>query len=305
MISIIVCHRDKERLEKLEENISTTIGTSYELIIIDNSNNQYNIFQAYNLGVKQSMGDILCFAHEDILFHTKNWGKLVCDHFLDKTTGLIGTAGGNAFPKCPAPWWNNTILNDHLVNNIKTWDKQPSYRDLKQPFKSNVIKAVAVDGYWMCIRKSLFEIISFDENTFKGFHCYDTDICFQILKAKHKIYVVYDILIEHLSKGSINLQWIESAEKLADKWNFFLPIFAKDIDHKKLPLYNIKNLLTFCYWAQYRINSDDSIRRLISKYLILNLKTVIYKEFLLLYLWKILGYKNARYPYKIFKGFFK
>lgn len=305
MISIIILHRNPFYLEQIKQNIAETIGVEYELVVIDNRDNQYNIFQGYNIGVKQSKNSILCFSHEDILFHTKNWGKNLLNHFRsDETIGLIGTVGGNAAPNCPAPWWNNSLINDQLVNNINTWQEQESYHEYKNPYNKNKVEAVLLDGFWFSTKREIFQKIAFDEKTFDGFHCYDSDICLQIIQQKYKVYVVYDILIEHFSPGSINHSWIESVEKLADKWHNHLPIFAKEVNENFIPAYHYKCLLTYVYWMQSLNYDDKKIREIIEKYykrIIFQAKT---REWLLLYLWKSFGYSLARYPFKILKFFY-
>ena len=50
MISIIICSRQKELSAQLKNNIQNTIGTEYEIIKVDNSQNEYFITQAYNKG---------------------------------------------------------------------------------------------------------------------------------------------------------------------------------------------------------------------------------------------------------------
>ena len=49
MVSIVICNRSNRISPVLEKNISETIGIEYEVVCIDNSKNQYNIFQAYNI----------------------------------------------------------------------------------------------------------------------------------------------------------------------------------------------------------------------------------------------------------------
>ena len=80
MISIIICNRKKVLDPKLENNIKSTIGIEYEIINIDNSDNRYNIFQAYNKGIQKSKYPYICFMHDDILYHTVNWGKNIIDY---------------------------------------------------------------------------------------------------------------------------------------------------------------------------------------------------------------------------------
>lgn len=73
MISVIICSRAKIIKTNLFENIKNTIGCNYELIVIDNSENKFSIFQAYNLGIEKSLGDYLCFLHDDVFIHTDGW----------------------------------------------------------------------------------------------------------------------------------------------------------------------------------------------------------------------------------------
>ncbi|MDR1610676.1 MAG: hypothetical protein LBS08_04115, partial [Candidatus Symbiothrix sp.] len=42
MISIIICSKNKDISEQLKSNIEATIGVRYELIVIDNSKQDYS-----------------------------------------------------------------------------------------------------------------------------------------------------------------------------------------------------------------------------------------------------------------------
>ena len=83
MISIIICSRFQSISKELKDNIENTVGVVHEIICIDNSKSQYDIFSAYNEGVKRSQYPLLCFMHEDILHYTSDWGKLLINHFRD------------------------------------------------------------------------------------------------------------------------------------------------------------------------------------------------------------------------------
>lgn len=97
MISIVVCHRSPDFLEQFKQNLASSIGVDYELIVVDNSQNTYGICQAYNLGGAKAQYEVLCFAHEDILFHTLNWGQNLLQHFADSSVGAVGVAGSKVF----------------------------------------------------------------------------------------------------------------------------------------------------------------------------------------------------------------
>ncbi len=280
MISIVICHRSEVYLQKIKESIQKTIGIHYELIVIDNTSNQYSIFEAYNEGAQKSTFPILCFTHEDIVFHTENWGEKVVAHFNDTSIGMIGVIGGNVLPKSPAPWWSNQLVNDHLINNIQHWSRKVSYqsyqeklsesadetvtRQYNNPTKQNVVDAVVLDGLWFCIRKELFtqQKIKFDSDTFKGFHSYDSDISIQV-KQHLRVCVVFDILIEHFQQGTFNKTWFENTLLLNRKWKSKLPIAAKEIDKSKYPLYEWETLRTFIYWAAAAGYTEDELRKII------------------------------------------
>ncbi len=282
MISIVICHRNLDCLVKIKGNIEKTIGVPYELQVIDNHDGQYSIFEAYNEGASKSQYPIICFTHEDILFHTENWGQKVMEHFKDKSIGMIGVAGGNVFPKSPSPWWSNNIVNDILINNIQHWknaypdtvsqqliSSNPNDVVTKQynnPAKQGIAEAAVVDGFWFCIRNDLFknEGIKFDTVTFQGFHNYDCDISLQV-KEHARVCVVFDIIVEHFSQGIINKEWIDSTLKLNRKWRSKLPLFAKEIDINKYPVYEWETLKLFIYWASEAGYSNQELAIIISE----------------------------------------
>lgn len=243
MISIIICSRTSDIDITLKENIKNTIDADYELIIIDNSNNDHSIFSAYNEGVRRAKGDILCFMHEDILFHTQNWGRKVESHLKDQNVGLIGVVGGHYLPDCPASWWSTECRSGQVIqgenNNIYSTRTDLWYRYKDE--NCNSIQVVAVDGFWFCIPCKLFNKIRFDDVTFKGFHCYDTDICMQINQLGFEVRVVFDILIEHFSRGTQDESYLDERDIHYNKWRNNLPI----VQGIELNPFEIEDRLTF------------------------------------------------------------
>lgn len=226
MISLIVCSRQPDISTLFRSNVFQTIGNNfaYEWIIINNSKNQYNIFQAYNEGVRKSSGDILCFMHDDIMFHSKNWGDRVHEHFNTYPyLGCLGVAGGHLMLDTPSSFWHSQARCMHYYGRDEA-ENMILVDDTKFRNPSGLTQVASVDGLWMCIRRSLFETIRFDDISYKGFHCYDSDICMQIIKAGYDIGIAFDILIEHSKKGSQNANYFESIEIWHRKWHDFLPI---------------------------------------------------------------------------------
>lgn len=272
MISIIICSLHKEIDSSLAINIQRTIGVEYEIIYIYNENNRFSIFEAYNIGTSKAKYSICCFMHDDIIYCSDNWGCHILHYFKNnEKLGAIAVAGSKYIRKMPSFWsipqYNafNIIQSDRMNSNETEY-----WNNIQKP--ENVI---IFDGMWFCIRKSLFDTISFDINTFLGFHFYDLDIALQIHFLGFHIQVVPNILIEHTSRGNINRNWLINSFLFYKKWNSFLPISLVSVDRKlsnKLEdaaiismLRTIKNekeyeLIKHWYWAA--INVKGNILRL-------------------------------------------
>lgn len=224
MISVIICSRSQDISIDLKENISKTIGVNFEYVVIDNSRNEYNIFQAYNLGVEKANGDILCFMHEDILFHSMNWGLIVQECLMNKEIGLVGVVGGRFLSDKVIPWCNLGhrvgCIRQGMVNDDGIYCSV-----IDGPRINDVIEsAVVVDGLWICTRRNIFDNIRFDDVTYNGFHCYDIDLCMQVLYNKLKVVVVRDVDIEHKSCGVVSDVYYKQLDLFVNKWKKNLPI---------------------------------------------------------------------------------
>lgn len=228
MISLIICSRQPDISQSLKENIAKTIGIEYELIIIDNSKNNYSIFQAYNEGVRQAQYPYLCFMHDDVLYHTPHWGKKVVEHFQDEKVGLIGVVGTHFLPDTPCGWYHSMMVSGGCIQREVFDDKNSASekRNLDRLKSQNSIDAVAVDGMWFCVRKVDFKQIQFDDINFTGFHSYDLDICMQIREHGLTVKIISDVLIEHFSYGSFDDEWLKSIQEFYNKWRKKLPQIA-------------------------------------------------------------------------------
>jgi GT2 family glycosyltransferase len=235
MISIIICSRTSNIPVELRQNIAETTGCDYELVVIDNSENRYTIFAAYNEGIRRSKGDVLCFMHEDVLFRTAGWGNVINNHFKeDETMGLIGFAGTHFLPSTPMYWYSSPFVSQRNLNNDQGVVEEHFHEDWFGD--RNIIEVVAVDGFCFFARKPLFDHIAFDEKTYQGFHLYDMDICMQVIQAGFKVGVCRDVMAEHcwseskqFSKDGGDL-FAYNMELFAQKWHDLLPI------HKGLEL---------------------------------------------------------------------
>jgi len=261
MISIIICSHDSTELGIVTRNIENTVGVSYEIIAIQNATGKYNIFTAYNEGIRKAKGEILCFMHEDVLFHTDDWGKKVENHLVDVNVGIIGVAGAHFLPDCyPVAWWENPT-SYHLIQGKKS-PNDKYYACEKCHFATalnddNKKEVVTLDGLWLCGRRSFFEQIQFDANTFNGFHCYDIDICMQSIQSGKRNFIVSDILIEHKSLGKPNIEFYSQLKFWYDKWQNFLPIY-RGITIEQMPW----NDVTLAgYYLRQKVNAETNYQK--------------------------------------------
>jgi glycosyltransferase involved in cell wall biosynthesis len=223
MISIIICSRTKTISAALSKNIKDTIGCAYELIVIDNSENQYSIFEAYNLGIEKSEGDYLCCIHDDILIHTIGWGNSINLIFnADKNVGLIGVAGAKIKTKMPSAWWD-CPEDEKVVNIIQHFSNKEKERWNYGFEKEQNVAVVAIDGVFMAMRK--IKHIRFDTEM-NGFHNYDLNISFEYKKQGYDIVVTNQILLDHFSSGVFDENWIRATYKIHNLYRKKLPLFV-------------------------------------------------------------------------------
>ncbi len=240
MISIVICSRKPDISSLLKENIRNTIGVDFEIIVIDNSQNEYSIFSAYNEGVRRSKYPYLCFVHEDILFRTDDWGQNLVVHLSDKKTGIVGVAGSKMMTRIPSSW---SMIGSYM-NIIQHKNKKNKHIKRPNDFLENKQAAGLLDGVLLSVRRELFDKIRFDEN-FKGFHGYDFDICAQSIVAGYTNYVIYDLLLEHFSFGNRTSEYYANMIQIYKKHERYLPLFACDILDESQVKVNALELILF------------------------------------------------------------
>ncbi|KAF2081174.1 glycosyltransferase [Flavobacterium sharifuzzamanii] len=251
MISIIICSRKPQIQLALLENISETIGCVYELIVIDNSENKHSIFEAYNQGIKQSKGNYWCFIHDDILFHSKDWGKMIIQIFEEnQVIGLIGIAGAKVKTKMPSAWWDcpDTFKVLNIIQHLNPEKKEYWNSGWKD---HHIEEVVTIDGVFMAARRD--DAIQFSREL-KDFHNYDLNLCFEYLKLNYKIVVSKNILLEHFSLGKLNKSWYLSALKFHQIYNQNLPVTTGLIDGFNLRKAEFDNGAKFLISATEYIN---------------------------------------------------
>lgn len=273
MISFIICSRNKDIPTALRISISETIGCEFELVIIDNSQRRLSIFEAYNEGVARAKGDVFCFCHDDILFHTKGWGPLVQKIFSDDSIGIVGVIGTHFLPDAPMYWWSSPLISQYSINNDKG-DIQ--LNDNREFFHGDIADVVAVDGVCFFIPRWAFKCIRFDDHAFKGFHVYDMDICMQVQEFGKRVCVTDVLTIEHFwSEDSIrNKEYMsvldDNLNIFHQKWRERLPV-ARGIVVSDTVIERLNNL---CIQAYDGIRARKSLAYRIGSFILKPFKRV-------------------------------
>ena len=209
MISVIICSRTPELSNKLEENIANTIGVGFELVVINNSEKQFSIFEAYNLALKKSRGELQVFVHDDVLFHTPNWGAIITEIFdSSDDIGLIGVAGNTIKTQMPSPWWGGPGKKFNCI--IQHYEGELPAKQLEYGFNDSSMEEVAViDGVFMAMKAD--HRIGFNQKLV-GFHNYDLDLSIKHHSFNKKVVVTNQVQLEHFSGGTINKEWYSTTD---------------------------------------------------------------------------------------------
>ncbi|AZI21926.1 hypothetical protein EIH07_02155 [Chryseobacterium taklimakanense] len=192
MLTIIISYNNSDSFRNVSANIAETCGVDHEIIGFYNPG-KYSLTAAYNLGAARANYPYVLLVHDDVRFHTKEWGKIIMEHLSDLNTGVIGIAGGNYVPKAPSGWF---IKKNNLKNDRKEL-------------------AIMLDGVFLAMSKKNFDALHFDEDI-KGFHGYDTEISLNAAKSFNN-YIIKDILIEHFSSGNPDKVWLDNNIQIRNK----------------------------------------------------------------------------------------
>lgn len=222
MLSIVICSKNKEVCDQLVANINQTIGIPFELEIITGVE---SITQAYESGLTKSIGEFCLFLHEDVLFHTKDWGKSLVDHFnSNPSLGLLGVAGAKAHSFIPSAWWDCSE-NDKVIR-ILQHKPGGQTEDQDQGFgKDKLVEVAVIDGVFMALRK---EVGAHFDQTLTGFHGYDLDLSLAVQEKGFKVAVTQDVVVEHFSLGNLHLGWLTTLFHVHRRYKHLLPMAIGD-----------------------------------------------------------------------------
>lgn len=155
---------------------------------------------------------------------------------LQKNTGILGVIGSHYIDQYSQYYHVPGICRGHIIQGEYKNGVYTTHPDNRYQYKELGRDVVAVDGLWIASRKDLFDkgILHWDEDTYKGFHFYDMDICMQAITQNYKVQIVDELLIEHKSMGQSNVTFFDNCLLFHKKWNKHLPIMSPQIPQTTL-----------------------------------------------------------------------
>lgn len=211
MISIVICSVNPYDLYRIRESIMSTIGSEYELLIWDNRATNKGLCEVYNLMAERARYEYVIFLHEDLLFDTHNWGETIISIFSKQPdVGVIGVAGSKYKSDSFSGWYTG-IQEFDCANITHRYSHGDESQYLSPGGNQFIEEVVCLDGVFICVRKSIWQQIKFDQDNLKGFHFYDIDFTLSIAKIC-TIVVTYSVKIIHITKGGdFGNKWVDIA----------------------------------------------------------------------------------------------
>jgi len=226
---IFSSHLSDDENNEFIKHVKETVGQVDVYVHCIVNKRQYSLTEAYNLGwnhIKEiGRGDgIIVFCHNDIVFKTKDWGRILLGLFKYQYFDIIGIAGTTEL-NSHGCWWltpdgkemNHSKMFGRVwhTNGLREWESIYSEKI------SGVKEVVTIDGLFMAVNgRTVAEM--FDER-FKGFHLYDISFCFRNYLEGCNIGVVDRISVMHKSVGETNSEWEENRQLFVELYKDDLP----------------------------------------------------------------------------------
>jgi Glycosyltransferase like family len=210
-ISVIICSITPARLDAMRAQLSRLLdGESWELIHIDDAR---SLSEGYNRGIDRATGELLVLCHDDI--------EIMCDDFAAKLRtylyhyDLIGVAGATRVTGPMWGWAGPPFVAGWVGHPL---DEHRSMALVAGMFGPCVPGAQTLDGLFFAARRSLFDQIRYDADTFDGFHFYDLDLSYRAALGGARCGICLDISIYHESHGRYNEVFAKYAERFCNKF---------------------------------------------------------------------------------------
>lgn len=232
MLEFICLSKRPAAVQKMAASIPMVMGSlsPFNLTII--SGDHYDLFSGFNLGAKQTKGELLAFIHDDVQFlgNPLTTGPALA-MLAEPTTGFVGVAGSRFLPE-DACWWGGGTRVD-VMNECRGMAAHADSFEFGMHVNvwptgaAKFGRVLVLDGVLlMCHRRTFEQLGGFDEKGYKGFDFYDVDITFRASMANLANFAA-PIPILHQSGGIPGPRWDANRKIFLSKFGHMLPARVK------------------------------------------------------------------------------
>ena len=219
---ITIVYSTREKNQEYINHVRKMFSHPKNQILIYENKNEFSLTELYNKGIDESVNNIICYIHDDLVLDSNNITKRLNRLFdTHPSYGVIGLAGTDILSN--GMWWSDSTK---MYGQVKHMHEGKIHRnDYSGTFGDTLKEVVTIDGLFFAIDKSKIKH-RFDED-FKEFHFYDLSFCVPNFLDGVKIGVTTKILVTHLSIGETNKQWDKNKLFFEAKYYQSFPITVK------------------------------------------------------------------------------
>lgn len=233
LYTLIVIMNKRDVYNEFINSINTQEDVSYEIICIDNCNNQYkSARKAYNEAAMNANGKFLIFLHPDIRFYNKHDLYNITKYVESiKSFGVIGVAG------CPYELVSGKRV---ILSNI--YHGYSRCKAGKSIIKPEIVQTV--DECFFIVEKIEFNKILFSSK--EGWHLYAVELCLQFERLGKSNYVI-PVELWHLSDGrSLDYKYVLQLRDLINEYKPYIKYINTTV--KK---WNTRGVISYLYIIYY------------------------------------------------------
>jgi len=191
-------------------------------ILIYENDGEKSLTQMYNIGLKESVNDIVVFMHDDLILETTNITPKITKMFEKHPEyGIIGIAGTDKLTS--GMWWQNRDNMFGVVGHLHQ-GKRHVNKYSKGVFNDVLKDVVVVDGLFFIVHKNRIKK-EFNEE-FGGFHFYDISFCVENHLEGVKVGLTTKFEVTHKSIGEVNKKWEKNKLFFEALYGKSLPLIA-------------------------------------------------------------------------------
>jgi len=220
IIVVFSSHLSERENNNFKSHISETIGCKHDIHCHINKN-QHSLSKVYNRSLEELKDEkniVFVFVHNDVIFKTKKWGKVLLRKFNNHHQGIIGLAGTTHLSDTGVWWTKKECMFGRVQHTDGFMDWVSDYGSDFKGLKNVIV----VDGLFIAVNPDKI-IHGFDED-FPGFHYYDLGFCFNNYIDGCDIGVTNEILVLHRSIGMVNGDWEKNRQLFVSKYSNYLPL---------------------------------------------------------------------------------